>query len=112
MGRISTITFHNEATQTGNGAEYSVSMGGSNLIMIISTSGTSTARTIHFEGKGQAGEWVAIKCFNKTSTTSATSSSGTSPEIWECGLEGIQKFRVRISAVSGGNLSIFGEVVD
>lgn len=112
MSRISIHTFHNETTAIGNGTEYSVSMGGSNLMMIISTAGTSTARTIHFEGKAQSGEWVAIKCYNKTNTTSATSSTGTTPEIWECGLEGLQKFRVRISAVSGGNLSIFGEVVD
>ncbi|HOM03511.1 MAG TPA: hypothetical protein PLH43_11915, partial [Acetivibrio sp.] len=49
LPQITTHTFHNAATSTGNGTEFTV---GNMKTLTIEIYGTSTSRTIEFYGKG------------------------------------------------------------
>lgn len=109
---ISSHMFHNKSINVGDGIEYSPIKGSSEMILSISISGTATARTVVFEAKGSIGGYVPIICSNISNTVFSSTSSGTSDEIWQVDLAGIKSFRARISSISGGYLSISGEIVD
>ncbi|MDD4779009.1 MAG: hypothetical protein PHT02_00200 [Tissierellia bacterium] len=112
MSVIANWVFQSASTATGNGYEYIVSNVGANTTMAISISGTATARTVVFEGKGLVGDYVAIKCYNSTTGTLASQTTGTTDEIWIADLTGLSKFRCHISSIADNSLSISGKVVE
>lgn len=101
--------FQTSATTTGDGFELWVD--GDFQTINLEISGTATSSTVVFEGKSlDNGSWYAISCVNLSTLTLASQTTGKS-ELWQADLTGLIKFRTRISAISGGNLSVSGKVV-
>lgn len=101
-------TFHNNVTNIGAGEVLNVI----NISIInFEISGTATSSTCIFEGKSiDDGAFYPIQCVNLSTLTLAnqTTSKG---ELWQFDCTGFIAFRVRISAISGGNLTIKGRGV-
>lgn len=109
FNNIANIILQNNATTTGNGTEYDNSSNGADSIT-FEISGTSSSKTIIFEGASLSGTYYPIQCVNLSTLAIDTQTTGNS-EIWQVSLEGIDKFRTRISAINGGNVTIIGKVV-
>lgn len=108
IGVSGDITFHSDATATGNGTVYNVAGGATKLI--IEVSGTATSGTVVFEGKIKD-TWYAISCKNRATLANASQTTSKA-ELWEMDLTGLIGVRCRISAVGGGNLSVIGRSVN
>jgi hypothetical protein len=94
--------FQNAVTAIGNGNEYSIGLIDD---LTIEITGTSTSRTIIFEGKGSSGAWYPISCVKLNGYEIATQTTGNN-ELWSVELEGIVGFRARVANISGGNVSV------
>lgn len=103
---LAVFNFHENAVSAQNGNEYEVSM---NSVITFEVTGTSTSRTLVFEGLGISGAWYPIKCCNLSTLTLATQTTGNN-ELWQADISGLVKFRVRISAVAGGDVTVKGKV--
>lgn len=107
------VTLQSNAVATGNGTPYSSE---SPETLTFEISGTSTSRTVVFELAGPKGVYIAYPALKVgdttyTPTTSTTGGSDTTPESWEVDIPANYSFRARISAISGGNISISGWAV-
>lgn len=103
-------TFHNQATATGDGFELGV--GANDVTMNVDISGTASAATLVFEGlSNDDGNWRSIMCVNLSTYDMATSTSMIG-SLWQFSLEGLVKVRVRLSAVSGGYITVKSTVVN
>ena len=101
------FTFQDVATVVLEGNEYKNDCADS---ITFEISGTSVSRTIVFEGLSLSGAWYPIQCANLSTITFASQTNG-SGELWQVDISGLLRFRTRISAVSGGNITIKGKVV-
>jgi hypothetical protein len=102
-------TFHDGVTATGNGTEYSVK--NYDALMTFWITGDAATRTVNFEAKSSDGDWYALSGVNLGTLALASSTTGTSNEVWQVELTGWNAFRTRISAIAlAGNLTIKGRV--
>lgn len=101
------VTLQDAVSAIGNGNPFSV---GSFHTITLEIFGTSTSRTIVFEGCGSSGTFYPIQGvkLNDLSTGSQTTGTG---EIWQFDITGLEVFRARVSAVSGGNVTVKGKAV-
>ena len=76
-------------------------------IVSLEVKGTFTSATVKLQGMidPNSTEWVDLAMINMTdySTFSAVENKG----IFEGGIEGVLKVRVNVTAVSGGNVSVY-----
>ncbi|KMY52254.1 hypothetical protein AC625_06690 [Peribacillus loiseleuriae] len=105
--KILDFTFHNAAITVANGNEFEVLAFKDITIDIY---GTSTNRTILFEAAGPSGVFKPIQGVKNDDFAMGTQTSGSN-ESWSFSITGQKKFRVRISAISGGNVTIKGTAV-
>ena len=99
----------NAATSTGNGTAFNTINKHTEIIFDIS--GTSTSRTCVFEYSDDDGAtYLPLACVNISTLAIASTSTGTG-ETWSANVTGLNYFRVRISAVSGGNVTVKGKVL-
>lgn len=107
------VTLQNNATAAGNGTEFVPN--DSNVTLTFEIVGTSTSRTVVFEIAGPSGVYGPHAAFNVSDPTKfgpqTTGGSNTAPESWQVGVPAGYKFRARISAVAGGNVTIKGKAV-
>ncbi len=101
------FTFQDIATTTASGAEFDVRAFKDLTIEIY---GTSTSRTVVFEAAGSSGAYKPIQGVKNDDFAMGTQTSGNN-ESWSFTITGQKKFRVRISAVSGGNVTVKGTAV-
>lgn len=101
-----TFTFQNGVTAIGNGNEYLIGLIDD---LTIEVTGTSTSRTIIFEGKGSSGAWYPVNCVNLNGYEMATQTTGNN-ELWSVELEGIVSFRARIAAIAGGSVNVYSVI--
>lgn len=80
---------------------------GSYKKILLEVSGTSTSRTIVFEGMGPSNTPIAIlgKKLSDGSTASQTTGTG---ELWSVDIEGLTTFQANLTAVSGGTVTVTG----
>ena len=103
------FVFHNASTALGTGAELSIQ--GRMLTGNIALTGTSSSFSVTFEGRAvDGGEWYPLKAINLS--TFALSSIATVMSLWSVDLNGMIKFRVNLTAIGNGNLSVVGRIVD
>jgi hypothetical protein len=105
------FTFQSEKTATGNGLEYQITNTGSSETIVLSMVGTATSYTIHFEGIGDVGVYQGYGMYDNTNKTVEVSTTQAGGKLWTGDITGLTKFRVRISAVSGGDLTVVGKIV-
>lgn len=101
--------FHDGVSSTGNGTPYKTTADGSTITFSIK--GDSSSRTLVFEASVNGTEYYAIKCANLTTLSLATQTTGND-ELWQVDITGLHSFRVRVSAISGGDVTVLGRVVD
>lgn len=109
---VTNVSLQNAATVAGNGTEYVPAY---NVELSFEITGTSATRAIAFEAAGPSGVYVPFTAFNVTDPsrmdTGTTGGNTASPESWSVSIPVGWKFRARISAVAGGNVSISGKSV-
>lgn len=104
---VTDVTLQNAATATGNGTALAV---GGLRTVTVEVTGTSTSRTIIFEGASVSGVYYAMMGVKLADFSTATQTT-TNNEVWQFDVTGLVNFRTRISAVAGGNVSVKGKVV-
>ncbi|HYE12268.1 MAG TPA: hypothetical protein VEF53_19020 [Patescibacteria group bacterium] len=103
------VIFHNAAEEAGNGNEVFVNRSHTLTVEIF---GTSETRTVTFYGKGLGGELRAIEGEKlAASTTKATSTTGND-EFWRFKVVGLVSVVMDLTAVSGGNVSVKGRLIE
>lgn len=104
----------NAATVAGNGTIFYPAS--SNATLTFEITGTSTSRTIVFEMAGISGVYRPVTAFNvldpSIMATQTTGGTDAAPESWQVDVPYGWTFRARISAVSGGNVSVKGKAVE
>lgn len=102
-------TLQNAVSTAGSGT--SIYMGGADTFKITEISGTSASRTIVFEiSNTELGTYSAVQGVRLSDFTMGLQASSNG-EVWQIdGLAGLW-FRVRVSAVAGGNVTVKGKVV-
>lgn len=108
--RTNSWVFQNSVTTTGNGETFTV---GRNNQLIIFITGTSTSRTIYFEGSDAEStpNWYPIPAVKLPELTTVSSTIGNN-EVYAIDLAPWFSVRCRISAVSGGTVKIVGRIVE
>jgi hypothetical protein len=91
-------------------AYHNLNIGFSTTCM-ISVYGTATSYTLNFEAKGLLGTWCPISAWDEEKMVLGITATQTSGKLFSVDITGTDDFRVRISAISGGTLSISGKVV-
>lgn len=107
---IENITFHNQAITSSTGVEYSVSSYSATTIE-LEIFGTATSHSLTLEGKIKD-NWRVISGV-KASDYSTTSNGviTTKDALWQVDVTGLTGFRVNLTAVSGGNITVLGRAV-
>lgn len=102
-------TLQNGVSAPANGKQLDIAANGIVGVHVIGDSSNS-ARTIIFEASlsGADTDWVPVLGTNKTTDAMATQTTGKN-ELWTFELKGIKFFRTRISAMTGGTLTVFAQ---
>ncbi|MFK7678825.1 hypothetical protein ACI3ER_12345 [Bacillus sp. Wb] len=104
---VKPVTLQNAATAVGNGAEFDVE---SYKTLTLEVSGTATSHTLVFEGASASGTWYPVQGVRLSDFAMGTQTT-TKGEVWTFEVPGLVKFRTRLSAVAGGNVSVKGNAV-
>lgn len=104
------ITFQDAVSAAGNGSEFLVSAKEAYKTITVEITGTSTSRTIAFEGKSTSGTWYPIMGVRLSDFAMATQTTGKG-EIWQFDVTGLDSFRSRLASVAGGNVTVKGKAV-
>lgn len=104
-------TFQNAVTTAGNGTAFGVTTASKSYKTItLEITGTSTSRTVVFEGSSVSGAWYPIQGVKLSDLSMGTQTTGKD-EVWQFEVTGLAAFRTRVSAVAGGNVTVKGKVV-
>lgn len=106
---ISNHTFHNNTIAISNGNILNIITG--MVTMNIFITGNATGTTCIFEGKDEDGNWYPVNCANLSSNAYANQTTGKN-EVWQADLTSWFAFRIRISAITNGGLTIKGKVTN
>lgn len=108
--------FHNNVSTDGNGQDYLVGNKSTDMIMAVSCGDlnenpTATGATIAFYGKATGSrQYVEIKAIKASDFTLTYTGDINETYLIDCtSYEGI---RVTLSGVSGGKVTVIGEVVE
>lgn len=101
------VTFQNNVTAPSNGTIFTINSFDKATFFIT---GTSTSRTIIFEGSDGKGNWYSALATKIPDLTMAYQTTGNN-EVWTIDLTDWVAIRVRVSAVVGGTVNITGKVV-
>lgn len=108
---INNFIFHTGIAVPANGNVFENYNSGFNTNITISIGGSATTRSIHFEAKGDTGDWIPMICYNVSTNAIANNTTGIADEIWTTDITGIKSVRCRVASLAGGSLSIVGKVV-
>jgi hypothetical protein len=103
------VILHEATDEASNGTSYTPDK---TVMLTFEITGTSTSRTVVFEMAGPSGIFVSQQCMRVSDNSlvvQTTSGSDTAPESWMVVIPAGWTFRVRISAIGGGNCSISGK---
>lgn len=101
------VALQKAANAIGNGTPLAVE---GFKTLTVEITGTSTSRTIVFEGASISGVYYAIMGTKLTDFATAIQTTGTS-ELWQFDITGLVSFRTRISAIAGGTVNVEGRVI-
>ena len=108
MTPIQTFLFQDAETTTGNGNILYITKGD---IVTLEVYGTATSGTVIFEGLMPSGTYYPVRGLRLSDYTVATQSVSVG-ELWEIDASNFVAIRTRISAVSGGNITVTSRVVN
>jgi hypothetical protein len=96
--------FQDAAAATGTGTALAVA-GWSTIGVQVVISDTAT---VAFEATADDSNWVSRACVSIASTSGALSTTATASGLYACNVAGMTQFRVRISAYTGGTVTVKG----
>lgn len=101
------VTMQSAAVATGNGTAASTVdfSDGAFMVLDMHIEGIS-GDTITFEGTIDGTNWIAIRCENLSSGSSAT--TATADGLYRFVVGGVRKVRARISTYSAGTITVTG----
>ncbi|GIQ62156.1 hypothetical protein PACILC2_07240 [Paenibacillus cisolokensis] len=107
------VTLQNAVTSASDGFVYqSINR---NVTLTFEITGSSETRTVNFEMAGPSGVFVPCTCSNildpSILATQTTGGNFTAPESWQVEVPAGWSFRARVSAVTGGTVSVRGKAV-
>lgn len=102
------FVFHNAISEAAAGEIFEV---GKHKTLSVSIRGTATSRTVQFYALNEIGEDIPINGYNISTGVLAVSTSGINSEIWVFDVSGIERIKMNISTISGGNLMVKGKAV-
>lgn len=100
-------THHNAVVAPADGADAAVT---GYKIIAIQINGTSSSRTVLFSGSVDGISFYPVMGVNMATWDSAINTTGTG-ELWQFDVGGLNYFRARVDAVSGGNVTVKSNVV-
>lgn len=101
------VILQNNVIIPSNGITFTVNSFDKATIFIT---GTSTSRTIVFEGSDSEGNWYPA-LFAKIPDLTMSSQTTGNNEVWSIDLTDWFAIRARVSAVAGGNVRVTAKVV-
>jgi hypothetical protein len=102
--RFVTHTFQSAAGATGNGTALTVDK----YTMVALQVTISDTATVAFEGSQDGTNYASKVCVSIASTSAALVTTATASGTFQCNIAGLQTFRVRISAFTGGEITVTG----
>lgn len=112
MSILKNHTFFDQVTVATVGTEMMVPGVVSPLASVtVAFSGSASARTIAFQGKGEVGGYTAIVAKNLATGISASQTTGVTPEIWQIPLMGLDYIRCNLLSMASGSMTGIGKVV-
>lgn len=105
---IATTKLHDAVTATGNGAEFDLQA--NYRVVNLEIVGTATASTIVFEAKSPSGNYYSIAGINLSTMQVGSQTKGKS-EMWQFSLDGFVSLRAKITAISGGNITVYARAI-
>jgi hypothetical protein len=96
--------FQDAVAATGNGTALGVA-GWSTIGVQVVISDTAT---VTFEATTDDSNWLSAVCTSVGSTSGALVSTATSSGLYKCNIAGMSQFRVRVSAYTGGTITVKG----
>ena len=93
-------TLQSAAAATGDGTAASTAGYASMGVQVV----ISDTATVSFEGNVDGSNWVAVTCV--LSSDLSTASSATASGLYQCNVSGYNQFRARISAYTGGTVTV------
>jgi hypothetical protein len=109
MSVITNFIFQDKATTIGNGNTYVNSYDAETLQLEIT--GTATSFTVVFKEQTVSGNFYSTLVTNRQDY-SIVNQTSLKDSTWEVSIKGLVGFRVIITAISGGNLTVSGRVVN
>ena len=100
--------FQETATTTGNGNLLYVNK---NDVITLEVYGTATSGTVVFEGLMPSGAYYSVRGI-RLSDYNIANQSVLLNELWQIDTLGLVAFRARITAVSGGYITVNSKVVN
>lgn len=80
-------------------------------VLALQISGDFTSTEIHIEGRNNAyGDWVSLAGIG-LNDLSVVRNGFTKPGIYEIEIVGIRELRANIKSISGGKLSVLGQII-
>jgi len=105
--------FQNESTVTGNGFPFIISFNqNSGGVLCLEIDGTATSYSVVFEAAGNIGNYHAIYAYDESNKILISTATEATGKLFTFDISAKSAIRTRISAISGGNLTIKGRVVD
>jgi hypothetical protein len=98
--------FQDGVSATADGTALSVAGWSTIGVQIVIT---DTA-TVAFQGTTDGSNWVSLACTSIASTTGALVTTATASGLYKCNVAGMAQFRVRVSAYTGGTVTVKGLV--
>ena len=114
MSVYSNWIFFNKTSVIGNGYEFRIgnTSASASTTMVLAIEATANTYAIHFEAKGDIGDYQAVGVWDESKMKLITEATETSGKLFTTDLTGKTNFRVRLSAIDGGNLSVQGKVIE
>lgn len=104
---VADIIFLDSVSSVTSGSVFPI---GRFTTVTLEITGTSTSRTINFEGSSVSGTFYQIQGTKLSDLTLASQTSGTG-ELWQFTVTGLVSFRTNLTAVAGGTVTVKGKGV-
>lgn len=80
-------------------------------ILAVQVSGDFSSGIVHIEGRSDpSGDWVSLAGVSLGDLAIARGGI-TKPGMYEIGVVGVREIRANIESVSGGKMSVFGQII-
>jgi len=113
MQNIDNWVFYRERSSTSTSGDMKPYVNVQSDLLAVEISGTASSMTIKMQGRANNqnnSEWFDLACIEAKTFDVVESISATG--IYNVDISGVKEVRANITAISGGNVTIFGRTVN